>query len=96
MPTLFSKCKECIHLKFSPLDHHYNIPFKQDYDKMELLKEYGLPAEIAIKIIGMTYSYHNCDYCNNILCTKHKERGLWHGGSWPYIKCDQCCWNEIT
>jgi hypothetical protein len=96
MPTIFSKCEECLYHNYLPMEHTHNKSYKRDYDKMELLKEYGLSTEIAIKIIEMTYSYHNCDYCTNSLCTKHKERGIWHGGSWPYIKCEQCCLNEIT
>ena len=96
MPTIFSKCDECFHHNYIPMEHNYNKSYKRDYEQMELLKEYGLSTEIAIKIIEMTYSYHNCDYCNNILCTTHKNRALRLKDSWPYIKCDKCYWNEIT
>jgi|APSaa5957512535_1039671.scaffolds.fasta_scaffold338556_2 hypothetical protein len=42
MPTIFSKC----------VQHNY-IPMEHNYLPMELLKEYGLSTEIAIKIIEM-------------------------------------------
>jgi hypothetical protein len=54
MPTEFSQCEECFHLKTSPLDSHYNKPYKSDYDTMQVLKAAGLPTEIAIKRVAGT------------------------------------------
>ena len=96
MPTIFSKCQECNYHNYLPLEHNYNKIYKKNLEKMELLKEYGFPTEVAIKIIEMTHTYHICDYCSNILCNIHKTRALRRGDVWPYIKCDQCYWNEIT
>ena len=87
MPTLFSKCQECIYL---PMKHDCNKYYKRDYEKMEILIVYGLPTELAIKIIEMTYSYHMCDYCTDILCTLHKNLSLRYREAWPYIQCGQC------
>jgi len=92
MPTIFSKCYECNHHSYLPPEHNDN----ENLEKMEILKEYGFPTEIAIKIIEMTHTYHKCDYCPNILCNIHKSHALRYGGAWPYIKCDQCIWDEIT
>ena len=95
MPTIFSKCSECNYIDLFPIEHNLNKYYKLDVDKMEILKKYGLPTEIAIKIVKYTYTYHNCDYCNySILCDTHKNRALVYGGG--LIKCDQCCWDEIT
>lgn len=107
MPTEFSKCKECFHLKSESLnndvnkynkweDNDVNKYYKWHYDKMEALKDCGFPTEIAIKIVEMTNTYTECDYCDKILCTVHKDQGLRYGNSWPYIKCNACCWNDIT
>lgn len=96
MPTEFSNCHECFHLERSDLNSYFNKPYKHDYDKMMALKECGFPTEIAIKIVQMTYSYYECDFCDTILCTVHRDRGVRNGQSWPYIKCDTCCWNDYT
>ena len=40
--------------------------------------------------------FSKCDNCNNILCVVHKDMALIYGDGWPYIKCDQCYWNNST
>ena len=90
MPNVFSKCQECIYHTDLPMEHYDNKNYKGDYEKMELLKVYGLPTEVAIKIIKMTYSYHMCDYCTNSLCTLHKNLSLRYGVTWPYVQCHKC------
>ncbi len=95
MPTIFSKCIDCCYKESESIDHYCNIPYKRDYDKMEILKSYGLPTEIAIKIIEMTYTYYYCYYCDNMLCRNHKNIVLYYGNTWPYITCYKCC-REMT
>ena len=94
MPTVFSKCCGCCYLESEALD--INNYYKWDYDRMEALKDCGLPTEIAIKIVEMTKSYIECDYCDNILCYAHKDLSLRYGDSWPYVKCNECYWNDVT
>ena len=90
MPNLFSKCQECLYHNCLSMEHGYNKKYKRDYDKMELLKEYGLPTTVAIKIVELTYTYHKCDYCTDILCTLHKDMSLRYKEAWPYVQCDKC------
>ena len=77
MPTLFSKCIEC--KKSQP-----------DYEKMELLKEAGLPTELAIHIIRLTYSYVKCPEarCAHVLCNKHASQY----GSTICTQCNNRLW----
>lgn len=94
MPTEFSKCCECFYLESDTLDS-YNY-YKWDYDRMEALKHCGFPTEIAIKIVEMTKTYTECDYCANILCYRHRDLSLHFGNNCPYIQCRECYWNDVT
>lgn len=73
MTTLFSKCIEC----------HKS---QTDYEKMELLKEAGLPTELAIHIVRLTYSYVKCSQssCPHVLCSQY--------GSTICTQCNNRLW----
>lgn len=68
MSTLFNKCEVC--LGASPQTPPTS--YSDDQDKMEILKKKGLPTEIAIKIIQLTYSCVKCINCDKVLCESHK------------------------
>lgn len=87
----FSKCKECIYHDDLPIDHEFNTRYKRDLDKVEALKDSGFPTEVAIKIVEMTYSYFDCDFClDNVICKYHKDKMLFYGKYDFNIICEEC------
>jgi len=87
----FSECKESIYHDDLPIDHVFNSAYKANLDRVEALKDSGFPREIAIKIIKMTYSYFDCDFCcDNILCRYHKDKCLYYCKYDLNIICEEC------
>lgn len=87
----FSKCKECVFFPDKSLGDKSNRNYKIDLDKVEALYESGFPKKIAIKIVEMTYSYFDCDFCDdNVICKYHKDKMLYYGKYSLYIICEEC------
>ena len=104
MPTIFTDCKDCVHLDWFPIEHNLNKKHKINLELLELLQiifSYKLPPEIGIKIIKLKNDLElkQCSLCNNNLCVAHYQSGLKYGKTYLYKDnysiCDRCCWLNI-
>lgn len=86
-----SNCKECTYRDDLPIEHEFNARYKRDLGKLEALIDSGLPTDISIKIVKMTYSYFDCDFCDdNVLCRYHKDKCLYYCKYDLNIICEEC------
>jgi hypothetical protein len=95
MPTAFSTCIECVHYTCFDISHKCNSKYRSDLEKQDILMEYGLPKEIAQKIIYMNQSFRLCTFCKySKLCDIH---GYYYGvdDDIPQVICGTCLWDKL-
>ena len=66
----------------------------------DIFISYGIPKEIAQKIIKLSQTYEKCGYCRKTnLCKAHYNNavnnGIHYRGVNASAMCDSCCWNEV-
>jgi hypothetical protein len=96
MPTIFSDCNECSHIKSLDTNHYLNKRYKLHLEKYNVLLLTCLPVEICLKIMKISNNLLKCSYCNNKLCSYHSARAFNKARYYTKsgIICDNCIWNE--
>ena len=99
MPTIYSKCNQCVYFSHLSLDHFLNDKHKDNLEKQEILINLGIPKELCIKIIYKSnmLNREKCSYCEEMLCNYHANIGKKDALKFNKngIMCYNCCHWEM-
>lgn len=92
-------CQECPSIEmYNEMDEIYARLIAEGELSQEIIEKHIKSKPIPCKKSELT----PCSECSKMLCPNCTETGLkWgkHYHPWkeePFVKCDACCWNEVT